>query len=93
MELAHKPVDRRMLLDSKLTELLLYAKEVCPDARVEASTLVYEDEDGRVEIFPPPGLTEAEEEKIELAVAGRAAQIFEETGLYIPCAVLDPLAG
>ena len=89
MELAPKAFDRRSLLDAKLTELALYAKELCPDARVDASSLTYEDEDGRVEIFPPTTLSEAEEERLEYAVAARAAQIFEETGLFIPCAVLD----
>lgn len=39
--------------------------------------------------FPLPGLSEAEEERIELAIAECAAAIFEQTGLYILCAVLD----
>ena len=81
---------RRVLLDVNLTELALYAKELCPEARVEISTVQYEDEDGHLEVFPPPTLTEAEEERIELALAERAAGIFAETGLYILCAVLDP---
>jgi hypothetical protein len=80
----------RALLDAKLSELALYAKELCPEAVVETSSIQYEDEDGHVEVFPPPVLSEAQEESIELALAGRAAQIFEETGLYILCAVLDP---
>jgi predicted transcriptional regulator len=37
------------------------------------------------------GLAEDEEERIELALAARAAEVFEDTGLYILCAVLDPL--
>lgn len=82
----------RALLDAKLTELALFAKQLCPAASVEASTIRYEDEDGRVEVFPPPGIWEAEEERIELALAARSAQIFDETGLYIVCAVLDPTA-
>ena len=79
----------RRLLDRKLTELALYAKELCPEAGIEASTVPYEDEDGRLSVFPPPGLSEAEENRIELAIAARAAAIFEQTGLYIPCAVFD----
>jgi hypothetical protein len=54
MELHHRLDDRRKLLDAKLTELALYAKEVCPGAIVEVSTTTYEDEDGHVEVFPPP---------------------------------------
>ena len=90
MEAPSKKNGYRALLDSKLTKLALYAKELCPDALVETSTIQYEDEDGHVEVFPPPALAEAQEESIELALAGRAAEIFEETGLYILCAVLDP---
>jgi hypothetical protein len=60
----------RALLDDKLTELMLYAKELCPEAVVKGSATSYEDEDGHVDIFPPPGLPE-EEERIELTVAAR----------------------
>lgn len=79
----------RALLGDKLTELMLYAKELCPEAAVEVSATSYEDEDGHVDIFPPPGLPEDEEERIELAVAARAGEIFEETGLFILCAAFE----
>lgn len=79
----------RKLLDAKLTELALYAKELCPEAIVKVSSTSYEDEDGHVDIFPPPSLSEEEEERIELAVAARAGDIFEETGLFILCAAFD----
>jgi hypothetical protein len=42
-----------------------------------------------VDIFLPPELPEEEEERIELAVAARAGDIFEETGLFILCAAFD----
>lgn len=79
----------RALLDDKLTELALYAKELCPEAVVEVSATSYEDEDGHVDIFPPPLLPEEEEERVELAVAARAGEIFDETGLFILCAAFD----
>ncbi len=87
-----KVAEYRALVDAKLTELMLYAKEVCPAAVVDAGTAACEDEDGFVYIFPPPGLSEEEEERIELAVAHRAGVVLEETGLFIACAVLDPAA-
>lgn len=77
------------LLEDKLTELALYTKELCPDAIVEVRATSYEDEDGHVAIFPPSSLSEEEEERIELAVAARAGDIFEETGLFILCAALE----
>lgn len=83
---------RRALLDAKLTELVLFAKQLCSSALVEASAIRYEDEDGRVEVFPPPVLSEAEEDQVEMNLAARAAEIFADTGLYIVCAVLDPAA-
>lgn len=42
----------RLLLDRKLTELALYAKELCPEAETEINTVPYEDEDGHVDVFP-----------------------------------------
>jgi hypothetical protein len=81
--------DRRALLDSKLTELGLYAKELCPDGAVEMSTTRYEDEDGHVTLAVPSQCSEADEDRIELALAARAGRIFEETGLFIVCGVID----
>ena len=78
-----KQDNSRVLLDRALTTLTLYAKELCPEAAVEANTIQYEDEDGRVEVFPPT-LSESEEERLEHALAERSAEIFAQTGLYIP---------
>jgi len=84
--------NRRILLDAKLTELALFAKQLCPSADVEASAIQYEDEDGRVEVFPPARLLDNEEDRLEMTLAARASEIFEATGLYIVCALLDPSA-
>jgi hypothetical protein len=81
--------DRRDLLDRKLTELLLYAKELCPEGRVEVSTIQYEDEDGHVAVFPPPTLSEEEVDRIEMALATRAGEIFDTMGLFILCALFN----
>lgn len=86
------PPARRALIDAKLAELALYAKELCPQAVVEISPVQLEDEDGHVDVFPPPALSEAEEDSMELALASRGARVFEDTGLYIVCAVLDSTA-
>ena len=77
------------LLDAKLTELGMYAKELCPDGAVEMSTTRYEDEDGHVTLVVPPQCSEDDEDRIELALAARAGRIFEDTGLFIVCGVLD----
>jgi len=82
--------DRRDILDQTLTDLALFAKQVCPAARVEVNTIRYEDEDGRLKVFPPSHLSEAEEEQLEEALAERCFEILEATGLFILCAVFDP---
>lgn len=87
----HESFDRRSAIDARLTELMLYAKELCPGAVVDISPLQYEDEDGHVEVFPPYALTDAEVDRLELTLASRAAEIFDLTGLYIVCAVLDSI--
>ena len=77
------------ILDQKLTELTLLAKKLCPEARVEVNTLRYEDEDGRLKVFPPSNLSEAEEENLEEAITERCMEILEQDGLFILCAVFD----
>lgn len=89
MEKQARVETQRDLLDQKLTELALLAKSLCPEARVEANAIRYEDEDGRLKVFPPPGLSEAEEETLEEALAERCIEIFDETGLFIVCAAFD----
>lgn len=80
---------RRAAVDTTLTDLALYAKELCPGAAVEVSPLSYEDEDGHVEIIPPAEWPEPDVDRLDLALAARSAEIFDHTGLYIVCAVLD----
>lgn len=79
----------RDMLDRKLTELTLLAKRLCPEAKIEANTIRYEDEDGRLKVFPPPGLSEMEEEALEEALIEKCIEIFDETGLFIVCAAFD----
>jgi hypothetical protein len=49
----------------------LLAKKLCP-ATVEVNTSRHEDEDGRLGVFPPPYLSEAEMEALEEAPRRRA---------------------
>jgi hypothetical protein len=80
---------QRDILDRKLTELTLLAKKLCPEAKVEANTVRYEDEDGRLKVFPPPGLSEIEEETLEETLVEKCIEIFDETGLFIVSAAFD----
>lgn len=42
-------------------------------------------------VHPPATLSEEEEDRIELTLAARAGEVFDQTGLFILCAVLDPV--
>ena len=77
------------LLDQKPAELALLAKQLCPAAKVEVNTIRYEDEDGRVKVYPPSCLSEAEEEELEKVLTERCIEILEETDLFILCVVFD----
>jgi len=81
--------ERKKLLDNCLTDLSLLAKRLCPDARIEATTEAFEDEDGHVRIYPPAGMSEEEIAVIEGKVADRRVDILIEKGVFICCAVYD----
>ena len=87
-----KPIsssERRILIDKYLTELTLLAKQLCPDARVEATTEGFEDEDGHLRVYPPAGIGEKEVEQIEGKIANRCIDILVEQGIFICSAVYD----
>lgn len=69
------PEDRRALVDHYLTEVGLYAKQLCPDAKVEMLSTSYEGEDGHVRVFVPSGLAESEVEQLESKLADKSIDI------------------
>ena len=77
---------RRMLIDKHLTELSLLAKGLCPEAKIEATTETFEDEDGHIRVYPPAGMRE---EEIEGKLADRCVDILVEKGVFICSAVYD----
>ena len=89
MESQARAEQERDKLDQKLTELALLAKKLCPEAKVEVNTRRYEDEDGRLKVFPPAHLSEAEEEELEETLTEKCIEILEETCLFILCAVFE----
>jgi hypothetical protein len=68
--------ERKNLVDNYLTELSLLAKRLCPDARIEATTEAFEDEDCHVRIYPPAGKSEEDIAVIEGKVVDQSALIF-----------------
>ena len=81
--------ERRILVDKCRTELSLLAKQLCPDAGIEATKEAFEDEDGHVRIYPPADMRENELEEIEGKIAERCVDILVEKGIFICSAVYD----
>ena len=81
---------RRNIVDQSLTEVRLLVKALCPAAKVEATMESYEDEDGHVRIYPPPGLTEKQIEELEGKIADRCVDILVEAGVFLCAAVYEP---
>lgn len=81
---------RRLMIDNYLTEVSLFAKEICPTATVEATLTSYEDEDGHVRIYPPADLTDSQIEELEGQVAGRCVDLLIETGIFLCAAIYAP---
>jgi hypothetical protein len=83
------PSERKGLVDKYLTELSLLAKRLCPEARIEATTEAFEDEDGHVRIYAPAGMREEDIADIEGKLADRCVDILVEKGVFICSAVYD----
>ena len=81
--------ERKILVDLYLTELSLLAKQLCPEAKIEATTEAFEDEDGHVRVYPPAGIGEKEVADIESKIADRCVDILVEEGVLICSAVYD----
>jgi hypothetical protein len=84
------PVDRRILVDQYLTEMSLYAKQLCPEAKVELLTTSYEGEDGHLRVFPPTGFADRELATLEDKLAEKSTEILLSTGLSILVGVFEP---
>ncbi len=83
------PVDRRSLVDHYLTEMGLYAKQLCAEAKVEMLTTSYEGEDGHVRLFLPAGLDDKEIERLEEKLAEKSTEILLTTGISILVGVFE----
>ena len=81
---------RRTLVSKYLTDVSLLAKELCPEAKVEATTEHYEDEDGHVRIYPPAGCSEGQMTALEEQIAERCVDILVDTGVFLCAAVYEP---
>lgn len=77
------------LLDTQLSALISFVKDLSPEARIEISRAHYEDEDAHVSIYPPPTMGAKEVQRLETALGERCNDILVDTGLFIIGAVHD----
>ena len=78
---------QRQLLERTLSELATWIQDLVPQARVEITLEQYEDEDARLYIQPPQGMTAEDVERLEVTVGERCNDILLDTGLLIVSAV------
>ena len=90
MDEAVSLAERHTIVSKYLTAVSLLAKELCPEAKVEATTERYEDEDGHVRIYPPTGLNQGQIAELEGKIAERCVDILVETGVFLCTAVYEP---
>jgi hypothetical protein len=90
MDEAATRADRRTLVSQYLTEVSLFAQQLCPEARVEDTTERYEDEDGHLRLYPPAGLNQRQIIDLEGKIAERCVDILAETGIFLCSAVYEP---
>jgi hypothetical protein len=86
-------LERNRSLDSILTELSLYVKELCPEASIEITKTVYEDEDANIVVRPPVQWTVEACDALEERLAERSIDILLQTGYHILVGVFEPAVG
>ena len=88
---ADKPAaDTKRSLENILTEFSLFVKELCPEASLEISTTVYEDENANIAVRPPAQWTPEQCDALEERLAERSIDILLQTGYHILVGVFEP---
>ncbi|MGQ9627667.1 MAG: hypothetical protein ACUVV0_12285 [Anaerolineae bacterium] len=77
-------------LDRLLAEFQSYIKELCPEARIETSTDVYETEDADIFVYPPLNWDEDRCLELELKLAEKSVEALDDWGYNILVYVYEP---
>jgi hypothetical protein len=86
-------VETNRSVDSILTEFSLFVKKLCPEASVEITKTIYEDEDANIVVRPPAQWTAEECDTLEERLAERNIDLLLETGYLILVGVFEPAVG
>jgi len=80
----------RHRLDTTVTALSLFIREICPEAELDIAFARYEDEDAHIRVSLPPTLTPEEREELANRIAEKSIDVLLEEGLLIVVGVEDP---
>lgn len=87
---AHNPTQQvNQSLDHILTEFSLFVKELCPEASVEVTKTIYEDEDANVLVRPPVAWTAEACDSLEERLSERSVDVLLQTGYHILVGVFE----
>ena len=87
---AHNPAQQaNQSLDHILTGFSLFVKELCPEASVEVTKTMYEDEDANVLVRPPVAWTAEACDSLEERLSERSVDILLQTGYRILVGVFE----
>jgi hypothetical protein len=86
----HNPAQQaNQSLDCILTEFSLFVKELCPEASVEVTKTMYEDEDANIVVRPPMAWTAEACDTLEERLSERSVDILLQTGYHILVGVFE----
>jgi hypothetical protein len=86
----HNPAQpAKQSLDHVLTEFSLLVKELCPEASVEVTKALYEDEDANILVRPPVDWTVEDCDTLEERLSERSVDILLQTGYHILVGVFE----
>jgi hypothetical protein len=82
--------DYRNRLDSAVTALTLFIRDLCPEAQLEISFVRYEDEDAHIWVTLPATLTVDEREELANRLAEKSLDILLTESLLILIGIEEP---
>lgn len=88
-EYVHTASDRIDLIDRLVTELILLAKQHCPEAIVEVLFTHYEDEDAHILVLVPKDTSEMAMDRLQAMLTQRCVEILDEIGVLILAGVYE----
>lgn len=76
-------------IDHILTEFSLFVKELCPEASVEVTKTIYEDEDANILVRPPVAWTAEACDTLEERLSERSVDVLLQSGYHILVGVFE----